>query len=189
MNEEVAFYLAQGISVITGILAVVMMQFKNMKTILFFQIVVNLTASLNYLLLGGDSGAIASLLAIVQSTVMFFYNKKGKRPHLAVVIGFILCYAACSTYNIIIKSDPMEIFPALGAFCFSMCLVQEKSSIFRVWGALNPTCWLPYDLYTQSYVMFCVHLGILISSLVGMIRIDGFFGLIKRKKSEESDEN
>ena len=184
MNEEVSFYIAQGISVIAGILAVIMMQMKNMKTILFFQIVVNLTASLNYLLLGGDSGAIISFLAIVQSTVMYFYNKKGKKPHLAVIIGFIVCYLACSTYNIIMKADLMEILPALGAFCFSMCLVQEKPSVFRVWGALNPVCWVPYDLYTHSYVMFCVHFGILASSVVGMVRLDGFFGLFKSKGGE-----
>jgi hypothetical protein len=175
MDPQVAFYLAQGISVVTGILAIVMMQFKNMKTILLFQIIVNLTASLNYLLLGGDTGAIVSMLAIVQSIVMFVYNTKGIKPHLVVIIGFVLCYVACSAYNIIMTRDPMELLPAFAAVCFSVSLVQEKPAAFRIWGALNPSCWLPYDLFTASYVMFCVHLGILISSLVAMIRIDRVF--------------
>lgn len=175
MDPQVAFYLAQGISVVTGILAIVMMQFKNMKTILLFQIIVNLTASLNYLLLGGDTGAIVSMLAIVQSIVMFVYNTKGIKPHLVVIIGFVLCYVACSAYNIIMTRDPMELLPAFAAVCFSVSLVQEKPAAFRIWGALNPSCWLPYDIYTASYVMFCVHLGILISSLVAMIRVDRVF--------------
>lgn len=181
MNETTAFYLAQGISVFCGVLAIVMMQLKNMKTILAFQIIVNLTASLNYLLLGGNSGAMASMLAIIQSVVMFLYSAKKRKPHLVVIIGFILAYAACSTYNILLTRDFMEFLPAMAAFCFSLSLVQEKPSAFRVWGALNPAFWLPYDLYTRSYVMFFVHFGILTSSLVAMIRIDGFFGLVKKK--------
>ena len=102
-----------------------------------------------------------------------------------MIIGFIACYVASSGYIIISKMDLMELLPALAAICFSLSLVQEKPSNFRIWGALNPSFWLPYDLYTQSYVMFCVHFGILISSIVGMVRLDGFFGLIKSNKKEE----
>lgn len=179
MSREVAFWIAQGISIFTGILAILMMQFKNMKTILLFQIIVNLTASINYLLLGGDSGAIVSLLAIIQSVVMFIYNTKKVKPHIPVIIAFICGYLAISSYNIAMTRDPMEILPAMAAVCFSVSLVQEKPSVFRIWGALNPSCWLAYDIYTASYVMFAVHLGILISSLVAMVRLDGLF---KRKK-------
>lgn len=179
MDPTVAFWLAQGISVITGILAIIMMQFKNMKTILLFQIIVNVTASLNYLLLGGDSGAIISALAIIQSVVMFLYNTKKRKPHIHVILGFIICYVDVSLFNIIVSGDPKEILPAMAAVCFSLSLVQSKPSAFRVWGALNPSCWLIYDLFTGSYVMFVVHLGILISSIVGMVRVDGIF---KKKK-------
>lgn len=189
MNEELAFYVAQGVSIFTGVLAIVMMQLKNMKTILLFQIIVNLTASLNYLLLGGDSGAFISLLAIIQSIVMFIYNTKKKKPHLMVVIAFIAAYASISGYNMISSGELMGIFPAFAAVCFSISLVQEKPSVFRVWGFLNPTFWLPYDLFTRSYVMFAVHFGIALSSVIAMVRLDGFFGLIKSKKGNNSDED
>ena len=120
MDPTVAFWLAQGISVITGILAIIMMQFKNMKTILLFQIIVNVTASLNYLLLGGDSGAIISALAIIQSVVMFLYNTKKRKPHIHVILGFIICYVDVSLFNIIVSGDLMEILPAIAAVCFSL---------------------------------------------------------------------
>ena len=180
MNPEVAYWIAQGISVITGILAILLMQLKNMKTILLFQIIVNLLAASNYFILGGDTGAIVSALAILQSVVMFVYNKKGVKPHLAVVICFVAAYVSCSAYTLFTTRDMMELLPACAAVCFSVSLVQEKPKIFRIWGALNPSFWLAYDLYTDSHVMFCVHLGILISSVVAMIRLDGLF---KRKQS------
>lgn len=181
MDAELAFYIAQGISIVTGVLAIVMMQLKNMKTILLFQIIVNLMASFNYLLLGGDSGAFISLLAIIQSIVMFVYSAKKKKPHPAVLISFVASYVGISIYNIISSGEIIGILPALAAICFCMSLVQEKPSVFRVWGALNPSFWLPYDLLTRSYVMFFVHLGILISTIIAMVRLDGFFGLIKKK--------
>ena len=166
------FYIAQGISVVAGILAVLMMQQKNMRTILIFQIVVNLTASLNYLILGGDSGAFISLLAILQATVVFLYNRKNAKPHLVVNILFMAGYLACSVYNIVDSMDFMELLPAIAAICYSMSLVQEKTLNFRLWSAVNPACWLVYDLYTMSYVMFIVHLSIFISAVVGIIRLD-----------------
>ena len=181
MNEELAFYLAQGISVFTGILAILTMQLKNMRTILFLQVVINLMASTNYLLLGGDSGAFVSLLAIIQSIVMYLYNKNDKKPQWWLTVLFVACYWGISAYNIVSSNEIMGILPAIAAFCFCMALVQEKAWIFRVWGALNPAFWVPYDFVTRSYVMFFVHLGIFISSVVAMVRLDGFFGLIKKK--------
>ena len=172
MDPKLAFFIAQGISVVTGILAIAAMQLKNMKLVLTLQILINILASSNYLLLGGGAGALVSLLAVVCSVVMFFYNKKGVKPHLTVAIAFIAAYLACSVYNIIIVQNFMEIFPALAAVCFVISLVQTRTSSYRVWGALNPMFWLPYDFYTSSYVMSLVHLGILVSSLVGMLRLD-----------------
>ena len=182
MNEELAFYIAQGISVLTGVLAILTMQLKNMRTILFLQVVINLMASTNYLLLGGDSGAFISLLAILQSIVMFLYNKNEKKPQWWLTVAFVLGYWGISVYNIISSGEVMGILPAVAAFCFCMSLVQEKAWIFRVWGALNPAFWMPYDLVTRSYVMFFVHLGIFISTVVAMVRLDGFFGRIKKKE-------
>ena len=182
MGEELAFYIAQGISVFCGILAVIMMQMKKMKTILAFQIIVNLLASTNYFLLGGDSGAFMSLLAIIQAIVVFVYNVNDRKMHTFLLAAFALGYISISAYNIISSGEIIGILPAIAAICYCMCLVQENPSIFRIWGALNPAFWLAYDLMTRSYVMFCVHLGILISTVVAMIRLDGFFGLIKKKQ-------
>lgn len=180
MDPKVAFFIAQGVSIFTGIIAITMMQLKNMKIVLVLQILANLLASSNYLLLGGGSGAIVSLLAVLCSVVMFLYNNKGMKPHLSVALAFIAAYLASSVYNVIITHDFMEIFPAISAVCFVISLIQTKTSYFRIWGALNPMFWIPYDLHTSSYVMSVVHLGILVSSLIGMLRLD-------RRKEENSD--
>lgn len=180
--EDLSFYIAQSISVIAGILAIIMMQLKNMKSILLFEIIVNLVGSLNYLLLGGNSGAVISLLAIVQTVVMYIFTLKKKEPHISVIVLFILAYLGGSLYNIISSAKLIEILPALAAICFALSVIQKKPSLFRIWGTLNPLFWMPYDIITRSYVMFIVHFGIFTSSLIGMIRYDGFLRIVKKEK-------
>ena len=179
MNEQTAFILAQCISIGTGIVAIALKQMKTMKMILLFEVITNLLASTNYLLLGGDAGAIVSILAILHSFVMLLYNKKEKTPPIPVTVAFILLYTACSTYSLISKSDPMEILPAISAACFSMTLVQKLPFRYRLWSVANCICWVIYDGYTASYVMLLVHFGILLSTVVAMIRLDG---ILKSKK-------
>ena len=175
MDPQVAFFIAQGISVITGIMAIVMMQLKSMRVILIFQILTNLFASSSYLFLDGKSGMLVSLLAVVCSVVMYFYNTKNRKPHLLVAALFIAAYVASAVYSTVTSSDPWELLPAFSATCFVLSLIQIKTSYFRIFATLNPIFWLPYDLHTASYVMFIVHFGILVSSVIGMIRLDGLF--------------
>ena len=180
MDEQTAFILAQCISVGTGILAIALKQLKTMKMILLFDVIVNLLASTNYLLLGGDAGAIVSVLAILHSIVMLLHSKKEKTPHAAVTVAFMAAYTACSTYSLIAKSDVMEILPAVSAICFSMTLVQKLPFRYRLWSVANCVCWVIYDGYTASYVMLLVHFGILVSTVVAMVRIDGILKFIKK---------
>ena len=181
MDPQIAFYIAQGISIGTGIMAIAMMQLKSMKLILVFQILTNLLASSNYLLLDGRNGMLVSLLAVVCSVVMFFYNTKGIKPHKSVAAAFLIAYAASSAYSVAVSHDPMELLPAFAATCFVLSLVQTNPSYFRIFATFNPVFWMPYDLYTRSYVMFAVHFGIFLSSVIGMIRLDGLF---RKKKAD-----
>ena len=180
MDPTTAFLLAQSISILTGLITIASMQFKNMTLILLFQVFGNLLASTNYLLLDGGSGAVVSLIGVACTVVMFFYNRKNIKPHLAVALLFMAAFSACSAYNVIVIHDLMELFPAVAACTLVVGLVQTKPFYFRIFGALSPLFWLPYDFYTASYVIFLVHLGILISSVVGMIRLDG---VLKKAKN------
>ena len=79
MDPVTAFWIAQSISVLTGVIAIVMMQFKNMKLVLTFQIIVNLLASANYLLLDGGAGGIRQLSwRYILGSNVFLQQKAGK---------------------------------------------------------------------------------------------------------------
>ncbi len=178
MTSEIAFYIAQGISVITAIIAIMSAQLKNMKAILVTQIIGNSLASSTYFLLGGFSGAGISIIAVLQTVVMYFYNVNDKKPHIPVTAAFILAYVvnAVLTFGSI-----FDIFPAIAAICFALAVAQTKSMNYRFFSIWNPLCWLVYDVYTHAYGNLLMHLGIFISVMIACVRLDGFFGLIKKK--------
>lgn len=166
------FYIAQGVSILTTLVAIFMMQCKNMKLILAGHIAANFLTALTYLLLGGFSGASICILAVAQSIVMFFYNRKEKKPHLPVVIGFIILYACCSALN---YTSPFDIISAAAAVCFCMSVTTSTAAASRRWYVFNPLCWMIYDLFTLAYGNFIMHLIVFISTFSAMIRVDGVF--------------
>ena len=173
---EIEFYIAQGISILTAVVAILSMQMKSMKAILITQICANLLASSTYFLLGGFSGAGISLIAIIQLIVMYVYDKKETKPHWSIVAIFVAAYIVYSIFNF---SNFMDIFPLLAAIFFALGVVQKKPSIFRIYGMLNPLCWLVYDIYSLAIINSIMRVGIFTSALIAKIRLDGFL----RKKS------
>ena len=77
--------------------------------ILLGQITVNLLAASTFFLFGGLSGVRICFVAIVQTIVMFFYNRKNKLPHISITILFILLYIGCviiiSTFIAMVRVD------------------------------------------------------------------------------------
>jgi hypothetical protein len=185
MNQEVAYYIAQGISVATAVIAILSVQLKNMKGILVTQLIGNFLASSTYFLLGGFTGAGVSIIAVVQTVIMYLYNVKDKKPHVAVTVAFISAYVlnAALTY-----SSAFDILPAVAAVCYALSVVQTKPMAFRFFNIWNPLCWIFYDVYKGAHVNFLTHLGIFISVVIACVRLDGFFGLLNKKQKQHIKE-
>ena len=181
---EVEFYIAQGISVVTAIIAACTMQLKNLKMILLGQLTTNLLVAFSYILLGGLSGGGICLIAVVQSTVMFFYNQKKKKPQWWVLSLFIAAYVACSIvyYDVFI-----DIFPAIAAVCFSISIAMRTPFLSRLWFIFNPILWAIYDISTLAFGNFLIHMVVFGSTAIALIRVDDIFGLKKCKKVERQE--
>ena len=176
----VEFYIAQGVSVLTAIVAVLMVQFKNVKMILLGQLVANLLTAITYILLGGLSGGGICLIAILQSLVVFGYTQKKKRMHGWVLALFIMAYVACSMAY---YKTVLDIFPALAAVFFAVSITMERSFLARVWYIFSPIFWVVYDIATLAYGNLLIHAVVFTSTMIALIRIDDIFGWKKRKKT------
>ena len=182
MNPELLPYIVNGISIITAVIAILSVQLKNMKGILATQLIGNSLAASTYFLMGGFTGAGVSIIAVVQTVVMYFYSLKDKKPHVPVTIAFIAAYVINSVLTF---SSIFDIFPAISAICYALAVAQIKPIRFRFFSIWNPFCWMFYDVHAQLPINFLMHLGIFISVIVACIRLDGFFGLIPKFKKEK----
>ena len=178
------FYIAQGISVLTALTAIVGMQMKNMKAILLSQILANLFTASTYFLLNAFSGAGICLVAIVQAVVMFFYNRKNKPPHLAIIILFVLAYISCS---VIYYERFIDVFSALAAVCYALSITQTNPKFARLWYVFNPLFWVIYDLYARAYGNLIMHASIFVTTAFALIRVDGIFK--KQPQTEETQKD
>ena len=183
---EIEFYIAQGISIIVALLAVAMMQFKNVKIILLFQLAVNLLTALSYLLLGGLSGGGVCVIAIAQTAIMFFYNEMAKKPQWWLLAIFIVAYVACSAMN---YQSLIDIFPAIAAICFAVSITMSTPFGARVWYVFNPIAWIVYDIAKLAYGNLLIHIVVCVSTVVALIRIDDIFHLKKKKEMESTPES
>jgi hypothetical protein len=187
MEITTAFIISQALSALVAVACIVTEQLKTMKHILIVQTLINLMVALSYLLLSdGKTGFIVSTIGAIQAIAMFFCNKKGIKPHFTVTMGFCAAYVFLSLYN---NTDKIiNFFPAAAAVCFALALIQKKPKMYRVFDFSNATLWLVYDACILSGNFF-VHLGVALSAIIGMIRLDGLFGIIKTTNSVKENEN
>lgn len=173
------FYIAQGISVLTALTAVITMQLKKMEWILIGQILANLLTAATYFLLGGASGAGLCILAIVHTIVMYIFNRNKLRPHWTVGIAFIALYIGYSAYYF---KSMVDCLSALGAISYALSVMQEKPAASRLIYVFNPIFWMIYDIFTFAYANLIMHFIVFLSTLIAMIRVDHIFS---KKKDQD----
>ena len=172
-------YIAYGFSVLTAILAIVMVQFRGMAMILIGHITTNLLTALSYVFVGGWSGSAICFTAITQSLIMFLYERKGIKPHLAVILLFIAAYITCS---VLFYQSIFDIFSGAAAVCFALSIAQEKPFFSRIWFLIDMALWTVYDVSCGQYANLIMHSVILCSVAVALVRVDKIFS----KKATDS---
>ena len=166
------FYIAQGISIITTIIAVTRLQAKNMKGMLVGHITTNVLAGSTYFLLNSFSGAGISFIAIAQSIAMYIFNRKNIPPPKWLIGFFLMLYIGTSALSF---KTIFDLFPAIAALCFAVSISVQKPLISRLWFIFNPALWVIYDFYAKAYVNAVMHFIILLSTIVALVRVDKIF--------------
>lgn len=163
------FYIAQLIGVVVAVIAIISVQFKNLRTILVSQIIVNILAALNYALLGGFSGAGVNILAIIQTIWIYFYTRKGKKFSLP---AGVLCMAAYLLISIISFSGFPTILSCTAALLYALSVMQSSAKKYRFFCLFNSIVWIGYDIYTCAYTTIFTHGFLVISILIAIYRRD-----------------
>ena len=177
------FLAAQCLGILNTIIAVLSMQFKNIRLILISQITLNLITAVGYLLLGGLSGAWICILATLQTTIMFFLEKydspKMQKLRSILLVLFAFGYVVGT---IIVYKGWNDIVSCICAILFVLAIIQTQSSKYRKYILLNASLWTIYDITTMAYANILTHGLQIISILIAMVRHDQLFSSKEKKQ-------
>jgi len=163
------FIFSQIVGIVAAASAVVSLQIKNLKTILIFQLICNGLGALSYILLDGFSGCGIQLIAVSQTIVCYIFRKNDKKIPVFFTIAFICGYFLCS---LLAYESIYDILPAFAALMCALSLIQEKSSMYRMFILFNGSIWIMYDLSVAAYSMLLTHGVCVLSAVIGIIRLD-----------------
>lgn len=169
------FIVAQIFGILVIISNVLAMQMKKKRQIIFMFILANLFSTINFLLLGGYSGAIICFFAILQTVINNHFEKLQKQvPHILIGIYVIL--------SIVLGAITFQTFidtlPIICSILYTLTIIQNKEKNIRKLSLVNIILWICYDLVCMAYTAAISDTFMAISTLIGMYRFD-----FKKKQS------
>ena len=171
--------IAQALGFLGAIIIVIGMQQKQYKHISICKISNEFLGGMHYLLLGGYTGMVANLVSCFTNGWYYFLIKKGKStlPY-AIAFSILFVIIGCLSWH-----GPISIFVILAKFFSSISLCVKKPKVVRLINLLYNPFWLVYDIYVGSIAGVVTDSMIILSTAIGMIRLDLF---PKRKSLSES---
>ena len=166
---ETIFLSSQAASTLLLIIAVVSMQFKNMKTILISQCITNGLAVVSLGLMGGLSGATTCFVAIAHTLYIYMYRSKQMEPPIASTIIALIIYIACA---VAAYTKPIDLLIIPASIAFIMSIIQKRPSLYRIIIFVNSALYLTYNLALGIYPSVLTYAIMIASIIIAMIRHD-----------------
>lgn len=155
---------------------VISYQQKTHKNILVFQMVSGLLFTAHYVLIGAYTGAVMNLVGAFRSLVYSNRNKKWASSVIWPVlfsIGFLIS-------GILTWENVFSVLPLIAMLMSSIVLWIEQPKINRILSIPTSSCWLIYNIKTESIAGTATEIFVLASIIIGILRLD-----IKKEKSNK----
>ena len=136
----------------------------------------NFLVSAGYILSGtGIAGAASGMLACVQISINYFFERKNRPVPLWLIGIYMLCFAAM---NLAIEGIAVSTALAtLACFAFVISILQKSGKNYRICGIVNTILWSTYDIITHSFNALLTHGTLLAVNIFGFVIHD-----IRKKK-------
>ncbi len=152
---EWTVFLAEALGIVIGILAISAMQMKNMTWILIFHLASNLLLASTYALKNELSGASICFLAVAQTLIVYFLQRKNKKIPWLMTAIFVSLYVLCSALTYV---KPTDILSAAAAVCYAFGVAQSKPNVCRLFFLGNSLLWTTFDIMTgAAYTVMFTH--------------------------------
>ena len=124
---------------------------------------------IGYILLKAYSGLVVCSIAIIQTIAQYYFDKKQKEtPKYFILLYFILAILG----GVITYKTLIDILPIFSFIAYVLSIIQKETSKIRFFTLIKLILWIPYDLYSLAVVSCIGRIITVISTIIGIIRLD-----------------
>lgn len=174
------FYLAQLVGVIALVFLVLSyLQTKRTKYLLS-QIFANIFFAIQFVMLGGISGASGTLVSVLRTIIFDAYEQKEKRAPLfiLIIVYLIVIITMIAGYD-----GLYTLIPGLLVMLYGYAMWQRNLKVTYTIGMIGAICWVPYYIVILSYSGLLCSILEIIFSIIGLNKLKKQgYKYIKEKK-------
>lgn len=153
------------------------------KTLLVFNIVINVLNATHYLLMEAYSGMACCLIFCIMLAVFYF---KGTTKFLSSLIVPALFLAAFVGFGLLTYQNWISIIPIVGHSLLVIAFWMDEEIVIKEFCVGIALMWVVYNGLIHSYVNFFGQIGCFISYTIFVIR---YYRNKKRREGEIAAEN
>lgn len=178
---DLLFIIAQCVSLVCVILAIIGIQFKSKTKILLVFVIIDLLYIVVYILLKKNTGAILVGMAMIKSLIFYFYSLKNKKPNLIVLI---LLQVINVSVVIIFWTWWADLLLMSAILIATYTTWQNNMTILRSGQIMSKMLSIVYNIFAGAYVAIAADLIIAIFTFISIYRYD----IKKQKCTDDSCE-
>lgn len=164
-----------------GIIAnVIVFQSKDRKTLLICKLISDIIWVAHFAMIGAFSGAAICCVALVRELVFMQREKRKWANHIIWPIFFITCSVVSTFFT---WKGPISILPTMAS---AMCVIGywiARPRLSRIIAFPSGAAMIIYDIFSGSISGIINETVIIISVIIGMIRLD-----LKKKDKGNQEE-
>ena len=160
--------IAQVLGFMGAIFVVVGMQQKKYKQIFMCKIANQFLGGVHYLLLGGYTGMMTNLASCGTNVIYYFRIKKGK----STLVFQIIFATLFVILGILSWHGPISLLVIVAKVVSSVAMGNKNPRTIRILNLISSPCWLAYNIYVGSLAGIISDSSVIISTLIGIIRLD-----------------
>ena len=179
-DAETLKIIAQVLGFMGAAIVVIGMQQKEYKRVAICKISNQFLGGVHYALLGGYTGMLTNLASCLTSLVYYFRIKKGKStlPFQIIFATVFVILGALSWHG------PISILVIIAKLASSIAMGNKNPRTIRILNLISSPCWLAYNIYVGSLAGIISDSSVIISTIIGIIRLD----LFPKKESASVEE-
>jgi uncharacterized membrane protein HdeD (DUF308 family) len=172
---DTKYWIAQAIIVVAYILLGIGLRKKNRMEILAFSCIYQALMVIQFTLLGGVMGIIASIIALLRNA-LFIYNEKKSKANPKWILAVFGVIAIVLT--IIFYKSPVDILPCVLTLVGIYSYWASSTKVTRVGNIVISMCYIIYAIPFKSWFSIICEGYLIINTIVGYCKFES------KKKSE-----